>query len=702
MKLDKKSHFFCTIIFVGVGILFPLSIVQASGSISIQSLTPGISLPVGTTLTLTANASGFTNPGFSVEDNFGGGSLSSANINSSGYLSWTPIANDIGTHSLTITAGDSSGGASVSQAITVTPPVMTLALPSPSATVNAGVTVTFSSTMAGFSNPTYSVSDSFGGTVSNANISPSGYFSWVPSTTDIGNHVVTVTAKDAFGHSTNASQSITVNAPPKIAITSFPSGTPFSPGEQVAFTVTTSGISSPTFSIYDSFVPSTIGNANLNTSGNFSWTPNADAVGRHPLFIVVTDGISGNSLSLTHVINVETVTVYIQDLAQNSVYTRNPIYFTVVAKGFSTTTYSLSDSLPGSTVSNKNISALGYFYWVPGVSDVGLHILNFTAKDPLGHTSSTTKEIIVRAPSLSIQSLNPELTKSSEVLLAVGVPLTFSLNVSGFTYPSYTLSDTFSGKTTATSSNISTSGYFSWTPLAQDIGTHTQKIFASDPLGHSANIVLTIIVNSTKSPISTKSNSASITQTKPNHIFTTYLAPGSTGAEVTALQNVLIKEGFFFGTQGDHYGPQTKAAVIKYQAKHGLEQAGVIGPKTRAALNKSLDTATMTASAVQASSTDTLSLQLQMLQTQLAALKQVQSDGTDNVYKFLISLSVGSSGTAVTELQKRLTKSGVYAGPINGKFGPQTKAAVIKYQAKHGLEQAGVIGPKTRAALNAE
>ena len=47
-----------------------------------------------------------------------------------------------------------------------------------------------------------------------------------------------------------------------------------------------------------------------------------------------------------------------------------------------------------------------------------------------------------------------------------------------------------------------------------------------------------------------------------------------------------------------------------------------------------------------------------------------------------------------------LTALGFYHGPINGIFGPLTKAAVKRFQAAHGIPQTGYVGPKTRAALN--
>ncbi len=72
-----------------------------------------------------------------------------------------------------------------------------------------------------------------------------------------------------------------------------------------------------------------------------------------------------------------------------------------------------------------------------------------------------------------------------------------------------------------------------------------------------------------------------------------------------------------------------------------------------------------------------------------------------HTYRFTLPLKIGSLGAEVTALQNRLTSEGVYSGPITGKFGAQTEAAVKKYQKLHGLSQLGSVGPGTRTALNA-
>ncbi len=84
----------------------------------------------------------------------------------------------------------------------------------------------------------------------------------------------------------------------------------------------------------------------------------------------------------------------------------------------------------------------------------------------------------------------------------------------------------------------------------------------------------------------------------------------------------------------------------------------------------------------------------------------VVSAGPAAAYPWSRTLSEGSSGADVTELQIRVagwaadsptqTRVGV-----DGVFGPATRAAVQRFQSAYGLGADGVAGPDTHAALNA-
>lgn len=57
----------------------------------------------------------------------------------------------------------------------------------------------------------------------------------------------------------------------------------------------------------------------------------------------------------------------------------------------------------------------------------------------------------------------------------------------------------------------------------------------------------------------------------------------------------------------------------------------------------------------------------------------------------------GSSRVRV--VQRRLAQAGFTPGPIDGRYGPLTRGAVVQFQASRGLEVDGVVGPQTRTAL---
>jgi hypothetical protein len=58
------------------------------------------------------------------------------------------------------------------------------------------------------------------------------------------------------------------------------------------------------------------------------------------------------------------------------------------------------------------------------------------------------------------------------------------------------------------------------------------------------------------------------------------------------------------------------------------------------------------------------------------------------------SLSLGSTGSAVKKLQRKL-----HVKPASGYFGQETRRAVTRFQRRHGLKADGIAGPATLRAL---
>ena len=64
-----------------------------------------------------------------------------------------------------------------------------------------------------------------------------------------------------------------------------------------------------------------------------------------------------------------------------------------------------------------------------------------------------------------------------------------------------------------------------------------------------------------------------------------------------------------------------------------------------------------------------------------------------------VGLRRGDSGAAVRAPQRRLLAAGVDPGPVDGRFGPRTEAAVRTFQRGHLLDRTGRADLATATAL---
>ncbi len=481
---------------------------------------------------------------------------------------------------------------------------------SPGTTAIAKSLVTFKIVPAGFSALSYQLSDSFGATstASESDIDLSGNFSWVPIAIDAGTHTFTVTASDYSGNSASTTETIQVLPPPSLTIQSVSGGTSIMPGTKFSFVVSAVGFTNPAYSMSDSFSGSSVGNVSIDSSGNFSWTPDASQNGDHLITIYAYDSL-GHSASISQPIRVGAgpiLTIAQLSPLGASVSPGTTTSFSVVPMNFSPTSFAISDTFASSSITNGNINTSGAFSWVPLASDVGSHVLTIRGVvGAYGQSATTTQTITVLGPGGSLPPLASTSNTASSTLLSA--------------------------------------------LQAQLAGLVAQ--------------------------VKTQSSATSSATVSSDFTFTTYLHPGIQSEEVNRLQGILAQQGFFSGTPNGYYGPHTIDAVVKFQAAHGLKQLGVVGPATRAALNK-LQSTTPTPTNATATST--------------------ASDG----YLFQNFIGFGKHGNDVLELQKRLATLGFFSGEPTGSFGAVTEAAVKAFQTSKGIEAKGYVGPGTRAALN--
>jgi peptidoglycan hydrolase-like protein with peptidoglycan-binding domain len=127
---------------------------------------------------------------------------------------------------------------------------------------------------------------------------------------------------------------------------------------------------------------------------------------------------------------------------------------------------------------------------------------------------------------------------------------------------------------------------------------------------------------------------------------------------VAALQVGLRAKGVYAGTIDGVLGPETTEAVRKLQRRTGLAVDGIPGASTKRALGKY---------------------------------------GRPELGKRMLSGRV--VGWDVAQLQFRLAWHGFPSGPLDGRFGPRTEAAVRRFQEWAGLVPDGAAGPATLIAL---
>ena len=131
-----------------------------------------------------------------------------------------------------------------------------------------------------------------------------------------------------------------------------------------------------------------------------------------------------------------------------------------------------------------------------------------------------------------------------------------------------------------------------------------------------------------------------------------YSTPKGSNA-VRVLQRRLITVGFSPGRIDGRYGPLTQGAVVRFQAARGLQPDGIAGPHTM---------------------------------TALASAEPVLLPGDGYVR---------GGSRPVRRLQRELAAAGYSPGPADGRYGPLTRRAVLRFQHARHLATDGVAGPQT-------
>lgn len=263
--------------------------------------------------------------------------------------------------------------------------------------VSPSMQVSFVVLTSGFTNPIFTVTDSFPGGVNSSHITSQGALSWHPNRDDIGSHTITITVSDSLGNSATASQVITV-VKAGISVTAPSPSTTVRFGTPVNFSATASGFFTPTYGVEDPFVNSSINSYQISPAGYFNWTPLLKDVGVHKLVVFARD-MHGNYASTSQTITVEGLpTVSVTD-APTSVAAGNLLTFTPQTTGFESPTITVTDLFYNGATSTL-VFANGKVSWTPVYNDQGVHHFEISATDSAGHQASTKVSVTVGPPAV--------------------------------------------------------------------------------------------------------------------------------------------------------------------------------------------------------------------------------------------------------------------------------------------------------------
>lgn len=187
-------------------------------------------------------------------------------------------------------------------------------------------------------------------------------------------------------------------------------------------------------------------------------------------------------------------------------------------------------------------------------------------------------------------------------------------------------------------------------------------------------------------------------------------SPGDS-ARVLELQRMLMSLRYEFGALDGLYGPRTQAAVQWFQVNRGLRPTGIVDQATLRGL-RALSRGSPVIDGAAASS----DLEVPPLPsagwhgrpirnphryTTPPALDPAgRHDGRARPLRLGAGYRSPLGSQRVRRVQRNLRRLGYRPGPVDGLFGPRTKASVQWFQMKYGLRPSGAVNAMTLAQLH--
>jgi peptidoglycan hydrolase-like protein with peptidoglycan-binding domain len=220
--------------------------------------------------------------------------------------------------------------------------------------------------------------------------------------------------------------------------------------------------------------------------------------------------------------------------------------------------------------------------------------------------------------------------------------------------------------------------------------------------GPSTQIAFDKVALSLENAITTKTedvpfNDVLLTSISVAEMLTDSLQEGSASEQVRLLQQTLRDLNFLNIEPSGYFGPITAHAVFKFQQKIGLvktkadDSAGFVGPATRNALNKYINSKASLAGSIKSS----------------VDVNEIELTSDSSEFEFSTDMKIGTTHPEVSVLQKFLKDKGYFKGHLfTDYFGPMTSSALVLYKIDNKLDEVEnsgfVFDLVTRSFINSQ
>lgn len=414
-------------------------------------------------------------------------------LSTDGYLTWTPIAAQLGPQAVSVTVSDGRGGsdaksftigvgntiANAAPVVTSTPPVY----------VKAGNVFAYTLTTIDADNDpvAYQLLSAPAGMSLDTS---RGTVRWQPALDQLGPATVSVRAYDPFGGETTQTFTVTVrgaDGPP--VVTSVP---PTETNVGGAYLYSVKAVDLEGDPLVFSLLQAPAGMTLNPVTGEIAWTPTAGQVGQQAVIIQVSNGAGGYTTQGF------AVKVLAGAPIRPPAFTTDPPLFAAVGTAYTFTasatdpqgqavTYQLRTGPAGMSVD----AATGVVQWTPTAPQTGTQVVTIAAFDTGGAAGLLSFE-------MSVLGVNhpPVINGTAPTQATAGATYRYDVAATDADLDplTYTLVNAPAGMT------VDVFGRVSWKTTPADIGPHTATVRVSDPRGGTAEQTIAVNVAADTTP----------------------------------------------------------------------------------------------------------------------------------------------------------------------------------------------------------